>query len=128
MGTNGTAETDNAPRQLHVNQPLVEIFADSLPTITLKGHNMTPLEELASLLADEEKGAVSLALAGRISAIKDRPDGPVRIRIFAAASMIGGAELMAQLEGPEAAARQLRRLAERFEAGTFEAGTGAPMN
>lgn len=73
--------------------------------------------DLASLIAVEEKLAVTHALAARIEAIQDLPDGPVRARIYAAACLIAGAELMGQLDGPQAAAHQLRRLADRLEAG-----------
>ena len=73
--------------------------------------------DLASLIAVEEKAAVSNALAARIEAIQDLPDGPVRARIYAAACLVAGVELMGQLEGPQAAAHQLRRLADRLEAG-----------
>lgn len=77
---------------------------------------MTPFEDLAATIGDEEKAAVAGTIAERIAAIQDQPDGPVRARIFAAASMIGSAELHAALEGPQATATQLRRLADRFEA------------
>lgn len=77
---------------------------------------MTPFQDLAATIADEEKSHVARSTAERIAAIQDQPDGPVRARIFAAASMIGGAELHAALEGPQATATQLRRLADRIEA------------
>ena len=83
---------------------------------------MNEFSHLAELIADEEKGAVSVAIAGRIGEIKGRPDAPMRARIYAAAQMIGGAELMAELEGHAAAAAQLRRLADRLDA------AAAPMN
>lgn len=76
---------------------------------------MSAFDDLAGVIADEEKGAVTLAIAQRIDTIKALPDGPVRARIFAASAMIGGAELFAALEGTDAAATQLRRLADRIE-------------
>lgn len=69
-----------------------------------------------AVIADQERASVAKSIAERIAAIHDQPDGPVRARVFAAAAMIGGAELHAALEGPEATARQLRRLADRFDA------------
>jgi hypothetical protein len=76
---------------------------------------MTAFTELAEVIAIEERAAFANALADRIHAIKDLPDGPIRGRIYAAAALIGGAELMQHLEGTEAAARQLRALADRLE-------------
>ena len=76
---------------------------------------MSVFNDLAGVIADEEKGAVSLAIKQRLAAIKALPDGPVRARIFAASAMIGGAELFAALEGNVSTAQQLRRLADRIE-------------
>ena len=83
----------------------------------MKANNMDAFQDLAATIADEEKAAVARSIAERLAAIQDQPDGPVRARIHAAAAMIGGAELHAALEGPQATARQLRRLADRIEAG-----------
>jgi replicative superfamily II helicase len=76
---------------------------------------MSAFNDLSGLIADEEKGAVTLAIRQRLAAIKALPDGPVRARIFAASAMIGGAELFAALEGRVSTAKQLRRLADRIE-------------
>lgn len=76
---------------------------------------MTAFTELAETIALEEQSAFANTLSARIEAIKDLPDGNVRARIYAAAALIGGAELMQHLEGTEAAARQLRALADRLE-------------
>jgi hypothetical protein len=75
----------------------------------------TPFHELATVIADEEKGAASKAIAQRIEIIEQMPDGPVRARIYAAAILIGGAELFANFEGDEAAHDQLIKLAWRFK-------------
>ena len=71
--------------------------------------------DLATVIADEEKGAASKAIAQRIKIIEQMPDGPVRARIYAAAILIGGAELFANFEGDEAAHDQLIKLAWRFK-------------
>lgn len=71
--------------------------------------------DLATVIADEEKGAASKAIAQRIKLIEQMPDGPVRARIYAAAILIGGAELFANFEGDEAAHDQLIKLAWRFK-------------
>lgn len=78
----------------------------------------TPFTDLAAVILDEEKAAVARSIAERLAAIQDQPDGPVRARIHAAAAMIGGAELWAHLEDASTVATQLRRLADRIEAGT----------
>lgn len=49
--------------------------------------------------------------------MSDQDDGPIRARIFAASTLIAGAELFANLDSPQAAAAQLRRLADRLDAG-----------
>ena len=41
--------------------------------------------DLATVIADEEKGAASKAIVQRINIIEQMPDGPVRARIYAAA-------------------------------------------
>lgn len=74
-----------------------------------------PFNELASVIADEEKGAASKAISQRIKRIEQMPDGPVRARIYAAAVLIGGAELFAKFEGHNAVHDQLIKLAERFK-------------
>lgn len=79
---------------------------------------MTPFQDLAAVILDEEKAAVAHLIGQHVTAIRDNPDGPLRARVFAAAAMVGGAELHSALEGPEATARQLRRLADRFDAAT----------
>lgn len=76
---------------------------------------MSAFNDLAGVIADEEKGAAALAIKQRLTAIKALPDGPVRARIFAASAMIGGAELFAALEGRVSTANQLRRLADKIE-------------
>jgi hypothetical protein len=76
-----------------------------------------PFNDLAGLIAEEEKAQVANVIATRVGTIQAQPDGPIRARIFAACALIGGAELMSELEGPEAAAKQLRKLADRLEAG-----------
>lgn len=78
----------------------------------------TPFQDLAATIADEEKGAASKLIGERLATIEDMPDGPIRARIFAAAALIGGAELWAHLEDGATVATQLRRLADRIEAGT----------
>jgi hypothetical protein len=71
--------------------------------------------DLTTVIADEEKGAASKAIAQRIKIIEQMPDGPVRARIYAAAILIGGAELFANFEGDEAVHDQLIKLAGRFK-------------
>ena len=75
----------------------------------------TTFHELAAVIADEEKGAASKAISQRIKLIEQMPDGPVRARIYAAAVLIGGAELFAKFEGHDAVHDQLIKLAERFK-------------
>ena len=72
-------------------------------------------QDLASTIADEERAAVSHLIGQHVAEIRDQPDGPVRARIFAAAALIGSAELWAHLEDGETVANQLRRLADRFD-------------
>ena len=74
-----------------------------------------PFNELATVIADEEKGAASKAISQRIKLIEQMPDGPIRARIYAAAVLIGGAELFAKFEGHDAIHDQLIKLAERFK-------------
>lgn len=76
---------------------------------------MTPFQDLVETLTLEEKAAATNAVAVRIQQIENRPDGPLRARIFAAATLIAGAEIMQELEGPAAAAAQLRKVADRLE-------------
>lgn len=78
---------------------------------------MNELNEFFATLADEERAAASAHLASRIDGMADHDDGPIRARLFAAATLVAGAELHAALESPQAAAAQLRRLADRIEAG-----------
>lgn len=77
---------------------------------------MTPFQDLAAVIADEERAASAHAIAQRIATIEDQPDAPIRARIFAAAMLIGSAELWARLEDDSTVADQLRRLAGRFDA------------
>jgi predicted Zn-dependent peptidase len=86
-------------------------------SLQMKGSKMTrdDFHDLASLIADEEKGAASALIGQRIAEIKGKPDGPIRARIFAAAALIGSSELWSTLEDPATVAGQLRRLADRFE-------------
>lgn len=76
---------------------------------------MTSLEELAEVIALEEKQAATLALSDRINQIKGLPEARLRARIFSAALMIAGGEAMTELEGLKAAAAQLRRIADRLD-------------
>jgi hypothetical protein len=78
---------------------------------------MSELNEFFATLADEERAAASAHLASRIAGMSDQDDGPIRARIFAASTHIAGAELFANLDSPQAAAAQLRRLADRIDAG-----------
>ena len=68
-------------------------------------------------LADEERAAASAHLASRIDGMARHDDAPIRARLFAAATLVAGAELFASLESSQAAAAQLRRLADRLDAG-----------
>lgn len=76
---------------------------------------MTPFDDLVENLTLEERAAATNAVAVRIRQIENLPDGPLRGRIFAAATLIVGAEAMRELEGSAAAAAQLRRVADRLE-------------
>ena len=78
---------------------------------------MSEFNEFFATLADEERAAASTHLASRIDGMADQDDGPIRARIFAASILIAGAEMFANLDSPQAAAAQLRRLADRLEAG-----------
>lgn len=89
----------------------------------MKETDMTDqFQDLAALIADEEKAASAHAIGQRIAAIEAQPDGPIRARIFAAAMLIGASELWAQLEDGATVAHQLRRLADRFD------GIGQPRH
>lgn len=76
---------------------------------------MNELNEFFATLADEERAAASAHLANRIDGMAHQDDGPIRARIFAAATLVAGAELFSKLDSPKAAATQLRRLADRLE-------------
>lgn len=76
---------------------------------------MTPFDDLVENLTLEEKAAAANAVAVRIRQIENLPDGLLRGRIFAAATLIIGAEAMREFEGPAAVAAQLRRVADRLE-------------
>jgi len=78
---------------------------------------MNELNEFFATLADEERAAASAHLASRIEGMAHQDDGPIRSRLFAAATLVAGAELFANLDSPQAAAAQLRRLADRLDAG-----------
>ena len=75
------------------------------------------LHELFGTIADEEKAAASAHIRGRIEAMTAQDDGPMRARIFAATTMIAGAELFAKLESADVVANQMRSLADRIEEG-----------
>lgn len=75
----------------------------------------TLMRDLAELIALEEKQAATISFAAHIETIKDRPDAPLRGRIYSAALILAGAEAFSELEGPLEAARQLRRIADRIE-------------
>lgn len=78
---------------------------------------MTPeTENLAGILADEERGAVAKAIAARIAAIENLPHGPIRARLCASAHLAAGVELLRLLEGDLEAIRQLHRTAAMIEA------------
>jgi len=74
------------------------------------------LHELFAVIRDEEHAATAAHLKGRIDAMVNQDDGPVRSRIFAGCTLIAGAELFAELYSADAAAKQLRRLADQIEA------------
>lgn len=74
------------------------------------------IEALAGILADEERGAAAKAIADRIATIENLPHGPTRARLCASAHLAAGVELVRILEGEDAAARQLRRLADMIDA------------
>lgn len=78
---------------------------------------MNELNDFFATLADEERAAASAHLASRIDGMARHDDAPIRARLFAAATLVAGAELHAALEGPHATAAQLRRLADRLDAG-----------
>ena len=75
------------------------------------------LTEFFATITDEEKAAASAHIRGRIEAMTNQDDGPIRARIFAGCTLVAGAELYAHLDSPDAVADQLRRLANRIEAG-----------
>lgn len=78
---------------------------------------MTPeIENLAGILADEERGAAAKAIADRIAAIENLPHGPTRARLAAGAFLSVGYQLLRLLEGDSETARQLRRMADMIEA------------
>ena len=75
------------------------------------------LQELFGTIADEEKAAASAYIRGRIDAMTAQDDGPMRARIFAATTMIAGAELFVKLDSAAVVAKQMRSLADRIEGG-----------
>lgn len=75
------------------------------------------LHELFGTIADEEKAAASAHIRGRIEAMTAQDDGPMRARIFAATTMIAGAELFVKLDSATVVAKQMRSLADRIEGG-----------
>ena len=70
------------------------------------------LQNLLEIMRDEEMGNASATIGGRIAAIEQMADGPVRARLCAAAFMTASYQMAALLEGNEATARQLRRMAD----------------
>lgn len=77
---------------------------------------MTEQEHLIEHLRDEEQTAAGNALAARVAAIENLPDGPLRARFCADAFMRAGQQTMRLLEGDESTARQLRMMADMIEA------------
>ena len=77
---------------------------------------MTADNDLIEHLRDEETCAAAHAIASRIEAIENLPDGPVRARLCAAAFLMAGRQMLMMLEGDAATVRQLRRLADEIEA------------
>lgn len=75
------------------------------------------LHELFAVIRDEERAATTAHVKHRIDAMLNQDDGPIRSRIYAGCTLIAGTELFAQLYSPNAAAKQLRRLADQIEAG-----------
>ncbi|PVZ47917.1 hypothetical protein [Thalassobacter stenotrophicus] len=75
------------------------------------------LHELFAVIRDEEQAATTAHVKHRIDAMVNQDDGPIRSRIFAGCIVIAGAELVSELYNPDEAAKQLRRLADRIEAG-----------
>lgn len=73
--------------------------------------------EFFATITDEEKAAASAHIRHRVESMAAQDDGPIRARIFAGCTLVAGAELYAQLDSPDAVASQLRRLADRIEAG-----------
>jgi hypothetical protein len=74
------------------------------------------LQNLLEIIRDEEIGNASATIGGRIAAIEQMPDGPVRARLCAAAFLTASYQMATLLEGNEATARQLRRLADMLDA------------
>lgn len=74
------------------------------------------LQNLLEIIRDEEIGNASATIGGRIAAIEQMADGPVRARLCAAAFMTASYQMVALFEGNEATARQLRRLADMLDA------------
>ena len=73
------------------------------------------LHELFAVITDEEQAAAAAHVRHRIDAMVNQDDGPIRSRIFAGCTLIAGAELFAELYSADAAAKQLRRLADQIE-------------
>lgn len=76
---------------------------------------MTEQDTLTEILCEEERGAVASAIDARLLAIQHLPQGLLRARLFSAALLTGGCQLMREFEGSEATIRQLRRLADLLE-------------
>lgn len=83
---------------------------------------MTAHNDLIEHLRDEEQTAAGNALAARIAAIENLPDGPLRARFCADAFMRAGQQTMRLLEGDQSTARQLRMMADMIE------GANSPTN
>ena len=73
------------------------------------------MQEMFAVIRDEEHAATSAHVKHRIDAMVHQKDRLIRSRIFAGCLVIAGAELFAELDSPDAAASQLRRLADRIE-------------
>ncbi len=76
---------------------------------------MTEQDTLTEILCEEERGAVATAIAARLTVIQQLPQGLLRARLFSAALLTGGYQMMLEFEGSEATIRQLRRLADLLE-------------
>lgn len=76
---------------------------------------MTDEREILIQIIRDEHGAAVAAVGGRVAAIEQMPDGPLRARLCAGAYLMAGYQMMALLEGDAATARQLRRIADLLD-------------